>query len=80
MKQEDIITKIQSAIPDAQVELRDLTGTQDHWEATVISEAFAGKSAIQRHRMVFGALSDEMKGPIHALTLKAWTPKQAAKL
>ena len=79
MKKADIISKIQSAIPDAQVELRDLTGTEDHWEATVISEAFAGKTSIQRHRMVFGALADEMKGPIHALTLKAWTPEQAAR-
>lgn len=79
MKKEAIITKIQAAIPDAQVELRDLTGTEDHWEATVISTQFAGKSPIQRHRMVFEALAEEMKGPIHALTLKAWTPEQAAK-
>jgi stress-induced morphogen len=78
MKKEAIIAKIQTAIPDAKVEMRDLTGTEDHWEATVISQQFAGKSPIQRHRMVFEALADEMKGPIHALTLKAWTPEQAA--
>lgn len=77
MKQEDIIAKIRVAIPDAQVEMRDLTGTEDHWEATIISEAFRGKTPIQRHRMVFDALAEEMKGPIHAFTLKAWTPDQA---
>jgi stress-induced morphogen len=77
MKKDAIIAKIQAAIPDAKVEMRDLTGTEDHWEATVISKAFAGKSPIQRHRMVFAALAEEMKGPIHALTLKAWTPEQA---
>ena len=77
MKQEVIIAKIQAAIPDAVVEMRDLTGTEDHWEATVVSGAFQGKSPIQRHRMVFDALAEEMKGPIHALALKTWTPEQA---
>lgn len=77
MKKEDIAAKIQVAIPDARVEMRDLTGTEDHWEATVISAAFQGKSPIQRHRMVFDALAEEMKGPIHALSLKAMTPEQA---
>src|SRR5690606_16258851 len=43
MKKEDIIAKIRVAIPDARVELRDLTGTEDHWDATVVSAAFAGK-------------------------------------
>lgn len=79
MKKEAIIAKIQAAIPDAKVELRDLTGTEDHWEATVVSSQFSGKRPIQRHRMVFDALAEEMKGPIHALSLKAWTPDQAPK-
>ncbi len=78
MKKEAIVAKIRAALPDAQVEMRDLTGTEDHWEATVVSEAFRGKTPIQRHRMVFDALAEEMKGPIHALALKTWTPDQAA--
>lgn len=77
MKADDIIAKITQALPDARVEMKDLTGTEDHWEALVVSEAFAGKSPIQRHRMVFAALEEEMKGPIHALTLKTRTPDQA---
>ena len=75
MKQEDIVAKIRAAIPDARVEMRDLTGTEDHWEATVISAAFHGKTPIQRHRMVFDALADEMQGPIHALSLHTHTPE-----
>jgi len=43
-----------------------------------VSAAFAGKSLIERHRLVFGALSEEMKGPIHALTLKTKTPEEVA--
>jgi stress-induced morphogen len=79
MRRQQITDKLRAAIPDAQVELRDLTGTEDHWEATIVSTAFDGRSLIDRHRMVFDALGDEMKGPIHALTLKLYTPEQAAK-
>jgi stress-induced morphogen len=79
MKAEAITAKIRVALPDARVELRDLTGTEDHWEAVVVSDAFRGKSPIQRHRMVFDALAEEMKGPIHAFTLRALTPDQAPR-
>lgn len=78
MRKEDIVSKIVAAIPDAEVDLKDLTGTADHWEATIVSASFDGKSLIERHRMVFDALADEMKGPIHALTLKTFTPDQAS--
>jgi len=76
MRKQDIEAKICGSLPDARVELRDLTGTEDHWEAVVVSEAFAGKSLIERHRMVFAALAEELKGPIHALTLKTFTPSE----
>lgn len=78
MKPEDIAAKIRASIPDAVVELKDLTGTSDHWQATIVSAAFAGKSLIQRHRIVMAALADEMKGPIHALTLDVKTPDELA--
>ena len=77
MKADAIADKIRAALPDAQVELTDLTGTEDHWQATVTSSAFAGKSLIERHRMVMAALAAEMKGPIHALTLQAKAPDEA---
>ncbi|HEX4455540.1 MAG TPA: BolA family transcriptional regulator [Kofleriaceae bacterium] len=76
MTADQIAEKIRSAIPDAQVELQDLTGTSDHWKAVVVSTEFAGKSLIQRHRMVMNVLADEMKGPIHALTLDVKTPDE----
>lgn len=77
MKAEAIVARIRTTLPDARVELKDLTGTEDHWQATVISAAFAGKSLIERHRMVMAALAAEMKGPIHALTLDVKTPDEA---
>jgi stress-induced morphogen len=79
MKAEEIIAKIRVAIPDAVVEMKDLTGTSDHWQASIISAAFTGMSLIQRHRVVMAALAEEMKGPIHALTLDVKTPDEAAK-
>lgn len=77
MKAEDIVAKIRVALPDAVVEMKDLTGTEDHWQARVVSAAFTGKSLIQRHRIVMAALAEEMKGPIHALTLDLATPDEA---
>lgn len=77
MKPEDIAARIRASLPDARVELRDLTGTEDHWHATVISAVFTGKSLIERHRLVMGALAEEMRGPIHALTLEVKAPDEA---
>ncbi len=74
MKADDIVAKIRAALPDAAVELQDLTGTADHWKASIVSAAFSGKTMLQRHRMVMAALADEMKGPIHALTLDVKAP------
>ncbi|MFN0249559.1 MAG: BolA family protein [Kofleriaceae bacterium] len=74
MKPELIIEKIRVALPDAVVEMKDLTGTEDHWEAKIVSAAFAGKSLIQRHRLVMSALAEELKGPIHALTMDVKAP------
>jgi stress-induced morphogen len=77
VKPEDITAKIRAVLPDAVVELKDLTGTADHWEARVISALFEGKSLMQRHRLINAALADELKGrAIHALTLDVKTPAE----
>ena len=55
--------------------VNDLTGTKDHWEAVIVSDAFSGKSRIQQHQMVYAALGELMAGPIHALALKTYTPE-----
>jgi stress-induced morphogen len=76
VKQEDIIAKIRAVLPDARVELEDLTGTADHWKATIVSGGFTGKSMLERHRLVMSALAEELKGPIHALTLDVKAPDE----
>jgi len=47
-----------------------------HWQLTIVSEAFRGKSAVARHRMVYEALGDLMKRDIHALKIEAFAPEQ----
>jgi len=65
----DIKSRIESAIPGAHAEVEDWTGGGDHFRATVVSEAFAGLSRIQQHRLVYDVFGDDIGGPIHALSL-----------
>jgi stress-induced morphogen len=67
---------IKASIPDAQVTIRDLAGDGDHYAATVISEAFRGKSRVQQHQIVYEALRAEMGGKLHALALQTGIPEQ----
>jgi stress-induced morphogen len=67
---------IKARIPDAQVTIRDLAGDGDHYAATVISEAFRGKSRVQQHQIVYEALRAEMGGKLHALALQTGIPEQ----
>eukprot|EP01037_Dinobryon_pediforme_P017893 gene17892-18124_t len=53
---------IKAALPDAQIEIRDLAGDGDHYSATVISSAFKGKTRVAQHQMVYAALQGQMGG------------------
>ena len=74
MSPEAIRAKIVAALPDAVVELEDLTGTLDHWKATIVSAAFTGQSPIARHRIINAVLAEELRGPIHALSMDCKAP------
>ena len=71
---EDIRQRIEAAIPGAQAEVEDYTGTGDHFSATVTAAAFDGLSRIQQHRLVYDVFGAEVGGAIHALALKTQTP------
>ena len=49
-------------------------GGNTHWKLTIVSAAFAGKSTIARHRMIYEALGELMQNPIHALAIRAHAP------
>ena len=73
---EEIKQRIEAAIPGAQAEVEDYTGGGDHFRATVLSPAFAGRSRIEQHKLVYGVFGNEIGGPIHALSLKTQAPQE----
>ncbi|MCS6837944.1 MAG: BolA family transcriptional regulator [Bdellovibrionaceae bacterium] len=80
MNSELIKEKILGLLPEALVEIKDLTGTQNHWEVSIISSQFEGLPRIQRHKLILDLFSDELKtGIIHALSLKLSAPSEARK-
>jgi stress-induced morphogen len=61
---------IRAELPDADVQIYDRTGTMDHFNVTVRSASFAGRTLIQQHQMVYGALKAALKdGRVHAVEL-----------
>jgi stress-induced morphogen len=70
MKAEEIEKFIKAAFPDADIEIRDLAGDENHYAATIASSAFKGKSRVQQHQMVYAALKGNMGGVLHALQLQ----------
>jgi stress-induced morphogen len=62
---------IRSRLPDADVKIVDRTGTMDHFNVTVRSREFKGKTLIEQHQLVYGALKGALKdGRVHAVELK----------
>jgi len=73
---EQVEAMIQAEMPDAQIQVQDLTGGGDHYQVTVISPLFEGKTLVQQHQMVYGAVRQAMSTEaIHALALKTYTPQ-----
>ncbi|KAF1858478.1 hypothetical protein Lal_00014993 [Lupinus albus] len=54
----------------------EVEGDGQHFSAVIVSPAFAGKSRIQRHQIVYAALGDRMRAEIHALSMKTLTPDE----
>jgi stress-induced morphogen len=69
MDAHEIERLIKEAFPDARIEIKDLAGDGDHYSARVVSAAFKGKTRVQQHQMVYGALKGQMGGVLHALAL-----------
>jgi len=72
---ETIRKLIETGLPDARADVRGDDGV--HFEATVVSAAFAGKLPLARHRMVYATLGELMGGAIHALQLQTLTPDES---
>lgn len=70
MEASDIIGHIKEALPDADVELQDLAGDNDHFAVKVISASFTGKSRVIQHKLVMDALKGKVGGDLHALSIR----------
>ena len=83
---EELIRERLAALKPVAVDLRDESAQHaghagaasggGHWQLTIVSEAFRGKNAVARHRMIYEALGDLMKRDIHALKIEAFAPEQ----
>ncbi len=71
----DIERLIRAALPDAEIEIRDLAGDGDHYAAHVVSASFKGKTRVQQHKIVYDALQGRMGDALHALALTTAAPK-----
>jgi stress-induced morphogen len=75
MEADEIEALIRGAFPDAEITIDDLAGDGDHYQARIVSAAFAGKTRVQQHKMVYDALQGRMGGALHALALQTSAPK-----
>jgi len=75
MQADEIAGFIKSALPDAEVIIKDLAGDGDHYAAHVTSAAFRGIPRVRQHQMVYAALQGRMGGVLHALALTTAVPE-----
>jgi acid stress-induced BolA-like protein IbaG/YrbA len=73
MQPETIKQLIEAGLAGARAEV---SGDGHHFEAIIVCDAFAGKSMVQQHQLVYQALGDKMKAEIHALSMRTLTPEQ----
>ncbi len=70
----EVETLLRQSFPDAEIEIQDLAGDNDHYQATILSTQFTGKTRVQQHQMVYQALQGKMGSELHALALKTGIP------
>jgi acid stress-induced BolA-like protein IbaG/YrbA len=76
MTPEEIKSVLEAQLPDCSA--RVVSDDQTHYEAIVVSSAFAGKRPLQRHQLVYQALGDSVGREIHALSIQAYSPDEWA--
>ena len=69
IKQEEIEQLLKEGFPDADIQIQDLAGDDNHFSAKIVSSAFKGKSRVQQHQMVYNSLKGKMGNELHALAL-----------
>ncbi len=71
MTPQQIKDRLMEFYPNSQIEVQDLTGTEDHYEVAIESNVFNGMSRVQQHQHVMSCFSAELKtGEVHALSIR----------
>jgi len=71
MTPQEMKQRLESDFPDAQIQVQDLTGTEDHYEVFVKSSVFTGMTRIEQHQKVMASFQAELKtGEVHALSIR----------
>ena len=70
MSADEITRRIRAAIPNAEIELTDLAGDDDHWQVTVTAASFAGIARVKQHKQVMDAFGSDLGTVLHALSIK----------
>lgn len=76
MNASEVQALIAAGLPDAHVQVESDDNT--HFAALIVAPQFAGKRTIARHQMVYATLGEKMGRDIHALSIEALTPEEAA--
>jgi stress-induced morphogen len=71
---DELEAALRQGFPDAQIQVEDLAGDNDHYRARIVSTAFAGLPRVKQHQLVYAALKGKMGGELHALALETSTP------
>ena len=69
IKQEEIHKLLKEGFPDADIEINDMAGDDNHYAAKIKSSKFKGKTRVQQHQMVYASLKGKMGNELHALAL-----------
>ncbi|MBA4795153.1 BolA family transcriptional regulator [Phenylobacterium sp.] len=74
MSQSALESALREAFPDAEIDITDLAGDDDHYRARIVSPAFRGLPRVKQHQLVYAALKGKVGGELHALALETSAP------
>lgn len=80
MPKHELQALLDKSFPGDTIQLENPQGDGEHYQLLIVSGRFAGKTMVEQHQMVYGALGDTMRSAVHALALKTYTPAQWAKV
>ncbi len=78
--QEDVQLRLSQEFPDAEISVRDVSGTQDSYQARVVSQQFEGKSLFEQHQLVYQALGDAFYSAMASFSVQTYTPNSWQRL